>query len=176
MVDNGFVRLTHREADPVLRVAGGAPAALVGRRIAPVKMSVYGSTARLRGRPLPLDVVSEPWVRWDQTWRMVAIEQWIEGNVPPEHVRARVNTSLGISALVATGVGVAFMPCYVGDADPRFQRAAPIMDFGLSLWLLTHEDLRYTARVRVLLRFIGDALSGERGRFEGEGFAGEVAS
>ncbi len=51
--------------------------------------------------------------------------------------------------------------------DPRLERIGPIVAFGLALWLLTHKDLRRTARVRALLRYLGDALTAERSRFMG---------
>jgi len=36
-----------------------------------------------------------------------------------------------------------------------------------SLWLLTHPDLRKVARIRSVLDFMADALSGQRGLIEG---------
>ena len=84
-----------------------------------------------------------------------------------EQVRARVNSSHAQAELVAAGVGVAWQPCYSADRDPRMVRIGEPTDFGLTLWLLTHEDLRRTGRVMALMRFLGDALTAERDRFLG---------
>jgi hypothetical protein len=45
---------------------------------------------------------------------------------------------------------------------------------GLSLWVLTHADLRRTARIRAFTDFVVDALSRERDLLEGAGPSGEV--
>ncbi|MEM7158509.1 MAG: LysR family transcriptional regulator [Myxococcota bacterium] len=167
MVDNSVVSLTQREADLALRMAGSPPQQLVGRRISPVKMAIYGAVEYLRGREEPIDPATLDWVRWDEEWRGAPPEAWIDANVPPEKTRGRINTSLGHAELVAQGVGVGIKLCYSGDADPRLRRVGEPFDFGFGLWLLTHEDLRSTARVRALMRFLGDALAAERPRFEG---------
>jgi DNA-binding transcriptional LysR family regulator len=167
MVDNGFVDLTHRQADLALRLAKEPPAHLIGRRIAPVRLAVYGSEAYLRDQPAPVDVTSLDWVGWDEPWRQVATEQWIAANVPADRVRVRVNTSLAMAALLAAGVGVGFKLCFNGDAHPQLRRAQAPRDFGFALWLLTHADLRGNARVRAVLRFLADALAKDRDRFIG---------
>jgi len=172
IVDNGYVNLTRREADLAMRLGTKAPEELHGRRVASVWTAPYGSKSYLAGRPRPLDLAALDWVRWDEVWRQLPPERWIDAHIPAERVRARVNTSLVHTELVAAGLGVGLKVCWSADADPRLQRAAPPQDFGLGLWLLTHEDLKRTARVRALLRFLGDALAAERGRFEGEDAAG----
>lgn len=168
MVDNGVVSLTRREADIVLRLSTAPPTQLVGRRVTPLFSAVYGSPGYLRGLPRPLDLTTLDWVRWDDAWKRVPTERWIDEHVAPERVRARISTSLALTELVAAGLGVGFHPCWAGDADPRLERAAPPRDFGFALWLLTHEDLRRTTRIRALMRFLGDALAAERSRFLGE--------
>lgn len=165
VTDNSNVRLTHREADLALRVAGTPPEQLIGRRIAPLQFAIYG--ARGGDYPEAFDPSALPWVRWEERWDFFPTERWLEAHVAPEQVRARVNSSHAQAELVAAGVGVAWQPCYSADSDPRMVRLGEPTDFGLTLWLLTHEDLRKTARVMALMRFLGDALSAERERFLG---------
>ncbi|MFT7625752.1 MAG: DNA-binding transcriptional LysR family regulator [Myxococcota bacterium] len=167
IVDNGLANLSHREADLVLRLATSPRPQLIGRRIASVRLAVYGSTEYLKGRQWPTDVTRLDWIRWDHPWHQAPMERWIEQNVPEDRVRGRINTSLAHAEIIASGLGVGFKPCYAGDADPRLERAGPPVDFGLALWLLTHDDLKNNARVRALMRFLGDALAKERLRFIG---------
>lgn len=167
LIENGLVDLTHRQADLALRLAAEPPQHLVGRRIAPARLAVYGSKTYLQGREAPIDVGALSWVGWDEPWHQMASERWIKANVPAENVRARVNSSLAMGALLAAGIGVGFKLCYTGDAHPDLQRATVPMDFGFSLWLLTHADLRGNARVRAVLRFLADALASQRDRFVG---------
>ena len=131
-------------------------------------MGIYTSAAKPEANPgAPVDLSQLDWIRWDEPWRGLPTERWISANIPNERVRARVNTSLASGELVALGVGVGFKLCYVGDSDPRLRRIGPPIDFGFGFWALTHRDLKRTARVRALLRFLGDALAAEADRFVG---------
>ncbi len=69
----------------------------------------------------------------------------------------------------AAGLGLASLPCYLSDSDLRLARARPepIAEMETALWVLTHEDLRRTARVRAVLEFLSDALRRERDFLEG---------
>ena len=60
------------------------------------------------------------------------------------------------------GVGLTFLPCYVGDADDRLVRVSdPLEHLDMDLWVLTHNELRNTARIRALMTFLYDALSAD---------------
>ena len=45
--------------------------------------------------------------------------------------------------------------------------AAPIPETATAVWVLTHEDLRRTARVSAFTEFMAQALGAERALFEG---------
>jgi DNA-binding transcriptional LysR family regulator len=167
IADNGFARLAQREADLVLRLSASPRPQLVGRRIGPVRAAVFCAPDYLDGRAKPTELRTLDWVRWDEPFCEFPTERWVTDNVPPERVRARINTSDAMTELLAGGVGVGFKVCYAGDADPRLCRASAPYDFGLTLWLLTHDDLKGSGRVRALLRFLGDALAIDQNRFWG---------
>jgi DNA-binding transcriptional LysR family regulator len=158
-VDNGYVELGHQQADVALRLGTGPPEHLVGRRIAATRVAVYASPAYLDRQPDPSRLADLDWVRWEEPWRRIPPERWTDEHVPPERTRARVNTNLALVELLAAGLGVGFQLCLTADVDPRLRRVAEPASFGLSLWLLTHEDLRRTSRIRAFLRFVGDALT-----------------
>lgn len=167
LVDNGFVNLTRRQADVALRLAIDPPEHLIGRRIAPVMAGVYGAPDYLEGRGDPPDYGAMDWIRWEEQWRGVPAERWVDAHAGDAPVRGRINTSHAHAELVARGLGVGVKACHTGDADPRLRRVGEVLDFGIWLWILTHEDLKSTARVRALLRHLGDALSADRARFLG---------
>jgi DNA-binding transcriptional LysR family regulator len=68
----------------------------------------------------------------------------------------------------AQGHGVAPLPCFLGDGEPGLARLGdPIESLTMGLWVLTHPDLRHTARVRPLMTFLVGALREEKGKIEG---------
>jgi len=81
---------------------------------------------------------------------------------------ARFGTVYGIVAAVEAGMGRAWLPCFVGDAASGLSRVEGSHQAGSSaLRLLTHRDLRRTARVRALLRHLAEALLPMKERFSG---------
>jgi DNA-binding transcriptional LysR family regulator len=69
-------------------------------------------------------------------------------------------SSTGLLSAVRLGLGVAVLPCVVADADPDLIRCIPPRDdHGRILWLLTHERVRQTPRVRAIIDFLYKGLS-----------------
>ena len=163
-MDNGYVSLTHRQADVALRLSTEVPEHLVGRRIAHVGSGVYGSAA---GTHDCEDLARNDWVRWDEHWRNIPPEKWIDAHIPAARIAARVNTTHFQQELIAAGVGIGFQACHLADPDPRLRLVARPASFNYSLWLLTHEDIRSTARVRAFMSALGDSLLRDRSRIEG---------
>jgi len=60
------------------------------------------------------------------------------------------------------------LPCGLADLEADLVRVAALPgDFTLDLWLLTHEDLRQTARIRAFLDFLAEALAKEAPLLQG---------
>ncbi|MBZ9605133.1 hypothetical protein LB462_25225 [Phyllobacterium sp. KW56] len=70
--------------------------------------------------------------------------------------------------MARAGMGVAALPCYLADPDPELRRVgSPLPDMEVSLWLLTHPDLRRVARTRTVLDFLAYHLGKRRALIEG---------
>ncbi|MDZ5695658.1 LysR family transcriptional regulator [Chelativorans sp. M5D2P16] len=165
---NEVFSLTRREADVALRPATAPPEILVGRRIATIAQAVYGNREFI---PDAADIHAHAWVGPDERMQYPALEKWLREAGLLAHSRYRTNTMLGLYLAAKEGAGLAVLPCYLGDGDKELRRVgAPIEALATDLWLLTHADLRATARIRVFLDFLADALKRQRGRLAGEGW------
>lgn len=60
------------------------------------------------------------------------------------------------------------MACFLGDSDPKLVRlpGVPLMPYH-PIWVLTHADIRGSARVAAFTDFAAQALTALRPRFEG---------
>ena len=117
------------------------------------------------------------WLSLGEGLGHMKVARWLESRVPPERIGLRVDSVLALAGAVEAGLGLAHLPCFVGDARPALRRLAePEPEFAADLWLLTHPDLRGAARVRVLLDHLAAGIAAERARIEGahpgEGHAG----
>jgi len=74
----------------------------------------------------------------------------------------------GLAEAVEAGIGIGHLPCFVADARPKLIRLAPPEpEFADDLWLLTHRDLRQSARVRALLDFLAAEIAKMKSLIEG---------
>ena len=93
--------------------------------------------------------------------------KWVGDHVPPERIVYRVNSIVGLAEAVAAGIGLAMLPFFVGTALEGVKQLSPGMpDVGGDLWLLTHPDLRQTARVRAFMDYAGVELAKRRRMIE----------
>jgi DNA-binding transcriptional LysR family regulator len=167
VVANAFLSLTRRDADVALRPATEAPENLTGRRLAGIATALYAAhdfhAVGLQS------FKSENWIGFDESLAHLGSARWVATEVPPERIVARVDSLVAARALACEGLGIAALPCYLGDSDSRLKRVAPPIDaMASSLWLLTHPDLRRVARIRAFLDFIAGALTMRRREFEGK--------
>lgn len=74
----------------------------------------------------------------------------------------------GFVATTSAGLGIAFLPAFIGDLDVNLERlfVVPLVEDD-HLWLLIHADLRQTARVRAFVDFVTEAILEERSLYEG---------
>ena len=65
-------------------------------------------------------------------------------------------------------MGLAVLPCFIGASTPGLTRLTPpLTDLTNGIWLLTHSDLRQTARVRAFMDFAGSEITKQRKVIEG---------
>ena len=109
-----------------------------------------------------------PWVSVDDSLSHLASDRWFRRELPHVLIRMRTNSLQGVMMAAEAAVGAAILPCFMGDASEHLSRVGdPIEGGGSALWLLTHEDLRHTARVRAFLDFMADALRANIDLLEG---------
>ena len=157
---NAIFNLSRRDADVAIRPSLDPPDLLVGRRIATVSFALFAATGYLKRQPKRLDLAQHDWAAPDDTLAHLRATQWIAATVPPERVVFRTGSLFSLYSAVRAGLGVAPLPCYLGDNDPTLRRLGGVMaEFDAALWLLTHPDLRRVARIRAFMDFMAPALA-----------------
>ena len=168
VVANALLSLTRRDADVALRPGVEAPESLTGRRLAGIATAIYA--ARDRGAVDAGALAQQDWIGFDDSLNHLMSARWIARNIPRDRIVARADSVLAMRTLAHNGIGVAALPCYLGDADPALVRLhPPLEEMASALWLLTHPDLRRVARIRAFLDFVAEALAPLRRAFEGRG-------
>ena len=160
--------LTRREADIAIRWTASPPEHLVGHRVARAEYALYGTVSLLEKLTPDTPLGDHPWLGWDTASDARVTAAWMRQHVPDAKVVCRYDMALAMHAAIKTGMGIGFMPCAYGDADPTLRRLRPVEPgFGMDIWVLTHPDLRGSARVRAFLDHATVYFAGKRDRFAG---------
>jgi DNA-binding transcriptional LysR family regulator len=170
VVANPFLTLTKRDADIAIRPAAAAPEHLAGRRLAALATAPYAAPLYL-ARQRPDAALSEhDWLGVEDSLSHLRSARWVEANVPKQRVVHRANSLLALAVAARAGLGVAALPCYLGDPDADLRRVhSPFAEMEVSLWLLTHPDLRRVIRIRTVLDFLVRQFAQQRALIEGRG-------
>jgi len=172
---NQALNLSKRDADVAIRATDNPPETLVGRRVATIAWAVYGRAQDFSGSPKPEDLDSpalynRPWVALGDNLASLKAARFVRDRVAPDNIVYKVNTVLGLTEAIDAGVGVGPLPCFIADAKPNLVRLSEINpEFSAGLWLLTHPDLRQSARVRAFMDFMATEIGKQRRWIEGGG-------
>jgi len=145
------ISLSRREADIAVRLARPQEAGAVARRLATMAFGLYAhrSYAHL--------AAPERWqfIAFDQSYAHMPQQAWLLGLAGDRPVACELNHMSEHLIAVRAGVGVAGLPCFIGDADcdlVRLDAGGP--SFARDIWLLVHRDLRNTPPVRAVMDFV----------------------
>jgi DNA-binding transcriptional LysR family regulator len=159
-----MISLAKREADIAVRNARPDNPDLIARRIARWPVGLFASQEYVDSHGVP-----EPGSAFEGH-DLVAYRPYLASNkemtlVSEPVSRGRIVSSLSSGLLVrraiAAGLGLGEIPVYMGERDglvrlwPERTRPVPY-----DVWLVTHADLRHTARVRAVIDEIVAGFSG----------------
>lgn len=167
-LSNDTVDLSRRDVDIVIRITDTPPDHLVGRAIARANVAAYASTAYLEshGRGRSLDEYD--WIGYEGPLAHVRWARWITEHISEAKVVMHFDALESVRIATVKGVGCALMPCFVADDDPTLERLdGTFKEIDSKVWVLTHPDLRKSARIRACLQFFGSRLEGDKAKLEG---------
>jgi DNA-binding transcriptional LysR family regulator len=169
VLSNALLNLSKRDADVAIRPAEHPPQHLVGRSIAKVAFAIYAGSNYLARRGKVKTLQEHEWVAPDDSLSQTSVARWIRAELADSEVALRADSFLGLKLAAEAGLGLAALPCYLGDTSPHLVCVhAPVKAMETALWILTHDDLRHTARVRTFTEFAANAFARHRPLLEGK--------
>jgi DNA-binding transcriptional LysR family regulator len=163
---NTLLDLDKGEADVAIRPSRDPPQSMVGRRISAVAMAVYGSRNTKAADSGALGRYD--WAVPDESLAHTPARRWLEEKGLLSRAVYRANSLFALREAARNGVGLTVLPCYLADPDPQLIRVgAPVPELQSELWLLTHPQLRRTARVKTFMDTMARLLQPTVPLFEG---------
>jgi len=168
-VANVHLNLDRRESDIAIRASNNPPAHLVGRQVCELRFGVF-ALPDLIGSNNGRAMEQWPWVGMEMPLAGSSAGEWMVKNVPAESIGFQSNSFMTIRDLAVSGAGFAMLPRHLGDREPRLVRVGGLGRMPASgLWLLSHEDMLRSPRVRAATDFLYRGLRAKRAAFEGTG-------
>ena len=149
--------LSRREADIAVRVMPAGikpPDYLIGRYLSPLSATSYVHRDLLNPEH-PEDVSHLTWIGKNPAGQK---EEWLAStDYPTLPVRHSItNLNLLVEA-VRSRMGMAYMPCFAAFYHPDIVRVpGSTIVHHSDMWVLTHKDLRLSARMRILREIIAE--------------------
>ncbi len=156
MSSGNLVDLATHEADIAFRVTDQPPPELVGKKIGNLAFCVYATHelfAHWKENPEDVSCI---------VWRDTGSDAptWVQRHFPNMRVRFQVNSLNVLMGMVTKGAGFAVLPCALGDREPSLTRVLPTeAKEAVGFWVLSHIDLRTTARIRIFRDFMIDSIT-----------------
>ena len=153
------------EADIALRsVSEPRGGGIVGRRLCADDWTLYCSReyADTHGVPATREELKKhAFIGGGGGGLWKAYSAWLDDLGLQEQVIMHHGSATGMLSAIRSGLGIAVLPAILADAQPDLVRCIPPKAHHLrSLWLLTHERVRHTPRVRAVIDFLYERLSG----------------
>lgn len=167
ILDNRLLDLSRREADVALRTVRPKEGELWGRKLATIAWAVYGARSYLSGqrdRPVSKRLGGHSIIGWDDSSRRIPAAEWVEENASANAINYRTASLINQCAAARCGLGLAVLPCYLGDVEPGLVRAIPepIRELEDELWIIAHLKMKDAVRVRAFFDLVGGGLASQR--------------
>ncbi len=168
-VDFRAANLAQREADIALRWMGpGTQNSLIGRRVANAGFGLFASKEYIARKGMPQ--TPEQLLDHDSVRMAIGKENFWPTNekgesLPAPRATFNSNNLMAHSHAIQEGYGIGMMAYAAGTDLKDLVRVLPELERIEELWVVAHEDLKKSARVRAAFDFIVDALQKDSAHF-----------
>lgn len=166
LVGNQTLSLARDESDIAVRATNKPSESLVGRKLATIAWAPYGS---VKSAPASTPFADgQDWVSYSGALCGLKAASYLECRVDANCISYRTDSVAAASAAIVAGLGFGFLPCMLGDITPGLVRVGPVVpELSDDLWLLTHQDIRKSWRVKAFMTFCAAAVAHQKPLIEG---------
>ena len=172
LVDNRAVNLVRREADIAIRLFRPQQPDLIAKRVGELAWGMYAANSYVarHGKPDTTSDLKEHYlVGFDEAVAQHPELQRLETRFTKERIIHRSSSFIGQLNATLMGIGLGMLECFLADRQPTLQRVlSSEFDYRVEAWLVTHSDMRRSARIRAVYDFIAEAFAEDRRILQGK--------
>lgn len=166
------VDLKKGEAELALRIGPVADPDLVAQNVGDVGLSLYAADAYLARRPAPIDprrLAGHEIIGYDPSLAALPGAKWLEAHGAQASVVLRCREMTDMLAAATAGLGLAVLPCMLGDTEPVLKRLTDEVLGSRKLSLVYRREMLSVAPVRAVIKFAATVMREQVGRISGIG-------
>jgi DNA-binding transcriptional LysR family regulator len=152
VASSGFLSPSKREADIAVVLSRPRAGHVIAQKLATYALKLYASKPYIekRGQPQRLEELKarHELVGYIPDLLYAPELNYLDEVQPGLTPRIRSSSINAQHQLVAAGVGIGVLPCFIGDADPNLNVVLPHVKIERHFWLVTHKDNRTLERVK----------------------------
>jgi DNA-binding transcriptional LysR family regulator len=168
--DNRTVDLARGEADIAIRMFRPTDTGLVARRAFELGWGAYASQGYLADHGTPATAAELPQHRlilYLEAMHRASGPRWLEDHKGTAKVALRADNTDTAGQAIASGTGIGVVPCVAASARPELIPVFPRQVATATGWLVYHETLRDSARVRAALAVLAELFETHAALFSG---------
>lgn len=168
VASSGFLSPSKREADLAVTLSRPRAGPVIAGKLTDYALRLYASRGYSTDRGLPAqpgDLAQEHTLVGYIPELLYAPElRYLAEFHPGLNAHVRSSSINAQYRLLASGMGIGVLPCFIGDADQSLVRVLPDRSIHRSFWLVTHKETHQLARVRAFKNWLTDAVQTHRKR------------
>lgn len=164
------VDLARGDADLAVRGGPVTDLDLVARPLGHVGWALYAAPAYLQRRPPnpdPAGLAGHEVIGFDRSLSETPNARWLDAHATQARIVMRGAEVIDIAGAAAEGVGVALLPCLIGDRSPALQRMTPEVLVRRELALVYRREMRLSPAVVLAIEAIVEVFLQARALLDG---------
>lgn len=151
-----------RDSDISIKTGDNLQEMYYGRRVGNIHFSIYRPALSEFLSDEGVSVFRQKWVVPDITFSGMKISRWIKNHIPETSIQLRADSLISLQRSAEAGVGLTILPDYLGKYSEKLMKIphTEVDTITSGLWVLTHDDLRHSARIRHFMSFATAYLKG----------------
>lgn len=170
-IENTTSDLLRREADIAIRMFRPVQNDLIAKRCGTMTYGYYASRAYLEqhGTPTSFDDITTHEFILPHDEILAHTNKFGKRPYHPRgNIAFRSNNLISLGSAVRAGFGIGAYSCIMAEDDPDLVRLFDdVVVFSSDIWLVSHAELRRSARIRAMFDYLGDLFAEHAAAFEG---------
>jgi len=150
--DLRLFELSRGEADIAVRTAQPTHPEMVARSLGLQTTAFYQAVGQTWSDDLPL-------IALPNSLNHAEYNALLVKHVAGGRIVARANTEARITEMVRLGIGIGLIDCFAGEVEPDLERLPGLGQIEVTLWAVTHVEMRRSARVRTVIDFLSEVVA-----------------